>query len=603
MQMSQLLSATNIVDSQESLKQQVVAAILSSGGGESVEKRKRTPSEAELASGLSNSEEPVQTRLVDEEEDEEDQVSARQRQSADTLTTTPPHSPHSSYLCDSDNDFMTISSSSFVDHQPPKKPRQQKQPTAAVAAATQKLLKVDIGQKGGEKVIDCEVDCASIADKTLLGENMIGVENQHVGDDTLASMMQTPPQSAIIITPNSIATGLSAVDSPQSDASHHHQPPSVVKSEFDFLEEALHRLENDYDESRNQQATIRKQIKTSFGRLRQTQANYFEIYLREQIEHNKRENDTSSSDVNSLLVDLNYEVQKSKDDDGLCVKSRYLDDLTDDEDEQEEKLVQEVVDSSLSRLTESCNKSDLFWNVQRVQLGSEWQRIQTKLSLLKQQNDELTENKENNQIETAMRIQQLTESLKESVLSSARTEIKPLQPARQVAGFESNEKRISKCIMTTAAHFKQNVLKTSCLCDEPEESEAVPLQHNHQEVRSRRILTRGARRTCICCHPFKTSEETSIKNRPDALADHTYCKELKFVRRLDAKESVRENSKLADDLSLSPKSENNESKSLDESSPIDLAKANRLSEESLIDAGVELSLQDIKLIPDLTYDE
>jgi hypothetical protein len=457
---------------------------------------------------------------------------------------------------------------------------------------------------------------------------------------------------------------------PQSAAS------KPTTSKFKLAE--MNKIKDDYDK-------LKHILKSSYDRLRSIQTKHFKSHVELQL--NKilklREEQQSTSAVastqqqidertvellNSILLksaegsssataaknlaeDVEYELSKQKEDKS-AKRSGYLagisphsslitSDASDSDTEVDEEDEYEPSSSLKSNSSLDLNKtSESSWSMRRCQLGSEWERVQTKLKMLSSKNSSLNayiasynglmqnwhSPDENRQDEQA--IEALQESLKQTArcAPTSRSEVELIR-------FDDG---LIKQFYQTLINYKTFLFRSSCTCG---------------SLGSRKRKLAG---TCIFCHLFrqyevnrmrsksKSSNEVDVEevtgdeSRLDKLdadiktvrVDHSYCKQPRCgsdakTKRLNELFEQRDNEKLVDfDDGLIDKIINERlSRIFDGGSgkggekrtekkrqfksifsdgfELDL----KQHENRFVDAGIDLSPSDIKKLPNLTYDE
>ena len=303
------------------------------------------------------------------------------------------------------------------------------------------------------------------------------------------------------------------------------------------------------------------------------------------------------------------------------------------------------------------------WSMRRVQLGSEWQRVQLKLKLLKRKNAACNEyvNAHNNLIRSfnakLVKSTQLIEQLEEQAVSLMPTEKAAIEAlsselqecvavikaspatatastttastnatASTITATATNTTRVGnlstaalaksdrvsfdddalRSVARTLAYFRRTLFRTTCLCG-----------------RKRKRSSVARHRTCIFCHLFRAyenarsfgdeQEEADMVARPDLksiLVEHSYCKQPRAEKRSHKKAKA----KLVDfdDGLLLDKVVNERLARLFESK-----KANKTTKTSLFDddyeldvkqdqmieTGFEITANEIKKLPNLSYEE
>jgi hypothetical protein len=391
----------------------------------------------------------------------------------------------------------------------------------------------------------------------------VDINSTHTDDLLLFANIQTPPQSAA---------------SSSHLALNHHMNPLLSNFNKDD-DESIKDLINLQKKLKQNHLKLKENLKFAYKSLRKSQSKYFNQYFNEQlVKLNHKENENQVLSKFDLLTDVNYELEKQKED--------QKNELTDDEDEiEEEEYINESMFDSNSE--QQLPKSDLFWSMNRVKLGSEWSRVQNKLKLLQSKSKVADQTLNKLKREENEAIQALTNSLKESCQAlspdpgkkeSGSSRCQPstncnLNTYKPVLKFENNN-LLLKSFYLTLLHFKQNTFKTTCLCDENESNNDKKSTNSYYKY-------------CIFCYIFKKNthvnrskqsktakkhkknydkdrKNTELDTNNEVLldlervirADHSYCKELKHPESLQFVTNQEESSELDENLSDGEESKN-----------------------------------------------
>lgn len=444
-------------------------------------------------------------------------------------------------------------------------------------------------------------------------------------------------------------------------------PQSAASKPTKFKLAEMNKIKDDYDK-------LKHILKSSYDRLRSIQTKHFKSHVELQLnkilklreEQQQSTNAVASTQqqidertvelLNSILLksgegssttaarnlaeDVEYELSKQKEDKSakrsgyLAESSLIASDASDSETEVDEE--DDEYESKSSSSLDLNKTSESSWSMRRCQLGSEWERVQTKLKLLSSKNSNLNAYiasyngliqswKENRQDEEAI------EALQESLKQTARCA--PMSKSElELIRFDDG---LIKQFYQTLVNYKTFLFRSSCSCG---------------SLGSRKRKLAG---TCIFCHLFrqyevnrmrsksKSSNEVDVEgvndesklNKLDAdirtvRVDHSYCKQPRCgsdakTKRLNELFEQKDNEKLVDfDDGLIDKIINERlSRIFDGGSGKTGGKRSekkrqfksifsdgfeldlKQHENRFVDAGIDLSPSDIKKLPNLTYDE
>jgi hypothetical protein len=368
---------------------------------------------------------------------------------------------------------------------------------------------------------------------------------------------------------------------------------------------------------------------------------------------------SSVSNSSTTLADVNYELQRLREEDTGLTAS-----LTDDEDLSLNDPYgdnEDIENQQITTTTEDKNNkptSDLFWSMQRMRLGSEWQRLQLKLHMLKSKSAKCdrflakTNQPPEESSADSEAIRALSDSLKESVSgfsspllnnenSSSETDCHKSTSRCEIfkqnidesddlikLGHPDGDDALLRSLYMTLMHFKQSSsVKSTCLCDS---ANTVTTSFG----RRRRLPSKLLAKSCICCQILKTGAEKQHENVKSPIeeakqtenvsknaiseelrvvhADHSYCKELKYPEQLVAvtpsslpkKHSRTKQIDANRKASLSVSAYFNGSGDEKRKRVLNNSENSRaIEDEVVIDAGMELSLEDMQNLPDFSYDE
>jgi hypothetical protein len=257
--------------------------------------------------------------------------------------------------------------------------------------------------------------------------------------------------------------------------------------------------------------------------------------------------------------------------------------------------------------------------MRRCQLGSEWERVQTKLKLLGSKNSTLNAyTARYNSLVSSRGEEQAIEALQESLKQTARC----APASKSEAELIRFDDGLIKQFYQTLVNYRTFLFRASCSC-------------GSLGARKRKLGT-----SCIFCHLFRQYEASRTRssepeaevdvNKLDAdirtvRVDHSYCKQPRCgsdakTKRLNELFEQRDEAKLVDfDDGLIDKIINERlSRIFDGGSGKRAEKKKRQfksifsdgfeldlkqHENRFVDAGVDLSPSDIKKLPNLTYDE
>lgn len=398
-------------------------------------------------------------------------------------------------------------------------------------------------------------------------------------------------------------------------------------------------------------------------RLRKYEINCFNHniinYLNEAVD-----NCTTSRHKNELVhyeLKRQQEEQHEHDSDATETDDSDLNDDDDDDTTYEPSTSRNskspTTDSEVNNTT-----SELDWFKNRLKLGSEWQRVQTKLKYLKFKNEQLAQH-----TSSEHEIEKLSNSLKESLNEKFKTTtsqepvVNPVL-AGSVQHHEEppteNTHKSSRCDLIynrderkrphrlttnvpltgkspvklddlllktfylTLVHFRTSLFKRVCFCDE--------FKQNNSSSTPNSSIRSSIVKTCIFCDFFKkyehqladygrarhqsssSPEPPSVSSNESIQADERLVKFFHSYSKQHSSTAKSTKVKLTNDKEKLASSVNNQSscrcdQHIDPTTVNSSRRENSTKslelDEIEIDPGFDISLEDIKKLPDFTYEE
>ena len=319
--------------------------------------------------------------------------------------------------------------------------------------------------------------------------------------------------------------------------------------------------------------------------------------------NNNNNSSNSNNILNSLVDDIQYELSKQKED-------KLSEDDTDSSDDDldvdsNNEHVNSVLNGDNININNYNSKSNIYWQMRRIKLGSEWERVQAKMrnlklknkqcnkylnSIIQNKHDDHQNNNKNNENKEEEAIAALSNSLQESVASvifnnsnsSNESSCKDIHDDNDGDSTTTSQRCITKTknqlisndlitfndpilrsFYLTLAHFNSNLFKTMCWCDLNSDQSTIT---NTKASFKRKFNqeSKSEKKTCIFCHLFKAyeknriynsnlkqnlfklsleaSQTSKVKANDDLVKlDHSYCKQQPITKQIINNNNDKEN--------------------------------------------------------------
>jgi hypothetical protein len=160
----------------------------------------------------------------------------------------------------------------------------------------------------------------------------------------------------------------------QNECFHHHVQKQLNK----ILELKQTNLEQ---QQQQQQHQIKKETKQHSSLIDDNSVELLTNIIKSKLNNETKTEDKEEKIKNNLLQDVNYELQKNVDE-TMQTYDELLTDYSDDDDIDDNITNNNNNNHHHHQQQSKKDNADLYWQMKRVQLGSEWQRVQIKMKRL-----------------------------------------------------------------------------------------------------------------------------------------------------------------------------------------------------------------------------